>query len=292
MKEKQSKTNRAAVKEIIRRILKYKRFIITALALSAVSAALTMYLPILIGNAIDCVAAGGFRPESMAAVLGRMTPILIQGLTVAVMTGVLQYIMNLLFNKTAYRVIRDIRSDAMAKIEQLPLSYIDSHKTGDMVSRVIADVDQLSDGLIMGFAQLFSGVMTVILTLVFMLMLNPAIALIVVVITPLSLLTAKFIAGRIYHMFSMQAKIRGEQTAFIDEMINNQKTVAAYSHEQENIEKFDEINEQLRKYSLKSTFFSSIINPTTRFINSLVYAAVGLGGALAAVFFGMSVGML
>lgn len=288
MKEKQSKTSRAAVKEIIRRILKYKRFMITALVLSAVSAALTMYLPILIGNAIDCVAAGG----GAAAVLGRMTPILIQGLTVAVMTGVLQYIMNLLFNKTAYRVIRDIRSDAMAKIEQLPLSYIDSHKTGDMVSRVIADVDQLSDGLIMGFAQLFSGVMTVILTLVFMLMLNPAIALIVVVITPLSLLTAKFIAGRIYHMFSMQAKIRGEQTAFIDEMINNQKTVAAYSHEQENIEKFDEINEQLRKYSLKSTFFSSIINPTTRFINSLVYAAVGLGGALAAVFYGMSVGML
>lgn len=292
MKEKQSKTSRAAVKEIIRRILKYKRFMITALVLSAVSAALTMYLPILIGNAIDCVAAGGIRPESMAAVLSRMTPILIQGLIVAVMTGVLQYIMNLLFNKTAYRVIRDIRSDAMAKIEQLPLSYIDSHKTGDMVSRVIADVDQLSDGLIMGFAQLFSGVMTVILTLVFMLMLNPAIALIVVVITPLSLLTAKFIAGRIYHMFSMQAKIRGEQTAFIDEMINNQKTVAAYSHERENIEKFDEINEQLRKYSLKSTFFSSLINPTTRFINSLVYAAVGLGGALAAVFFGMSVGML
>lgn len=267
-------------------MLKYKAMLIFALIFAAISVVFTMYLPILFGDAIDCIVAAG--KVDFALLWG----ILLKAAVTITLTGIFQWLMSLLYNKISYNVVRDMRKDAIAKIERLPLSFVDSHSSGDLISRIISDVDQFSDGLIMGFAQLFTGVMTIILTLVFMLMISPLITLVVVIITPLSLFVARFIAKKIYNMFQMQAKTRGEQTAFIDEMINNQKTVVAYTHEDENIDKFEEINSRLQKYSMKSTFFSSTINPTTRFINSLVYTGVGLAGAIAAISGSLSVGML
>lgn len=267
-------------------MLKYKAMLIFALIFAAISVVFTMYLPILFGDAIDCIVAAGKVDFAL------LWDILLKAAVTITLTGIFQWLMSLLYNKISYNVVRDMRKDAIAKIERLPLSFVDSHSSGDLISRIISDVDQFSDGLIMGFAQLFTGVMTIILTLVFMLMISPLITLVVVIITPLSLFVARFIAKKIYNMFQMQAKTRGEQTAFIDEMINNQKTVVAYTHEDENIDKFEKINSRLQKYSMKSTFFSSTINPTTRFINSLVYTGVGLAGAIAAISGSLSVGML
>ena len=281
-----TKAKNGTVKEIISRILHYKGRLIVALVLAAASVALTMYLPILIGQAIDCIIGTG------KVDFDKLVYILIKAGIIAAITGIITWVMSILYNNIAFNSVRDIRRDAIAKIEILPLSYVDSHSTGDLISRVISDVDQFSDGLIMGFAQLFTGVLTIVLTLVFMLMISPLITIVVALITPLSLFVAKFISKRIFKMFQLQAKTRGEQTAFIDEMINNQKTVAAYSREDKNIETFCEINERLRKYSLKATFFSSTINPTTRFINSLIYTGVGLAGALAVIGGSLSVGML
>ena len=281
-----TKAKNGTVKEIISRILHYKGRLIVALVLAAASVALTMYLPILIGQAIDCIIGAG------KVDFDKLVYILIKAGIIAAITGIITWVMSILYNNIAFNIVRDIRRDAIAKIEILPLSYVDSHSTGDLISRVISDVDQFSDGLIMGFAQLFTGVLTIVLTLVFMLMISPLITIVVALITPLSLFVAKFISKRIFKMFQLQAKTRGEQTAFIDEMINNQKTVAAYSREDKNIETFCEINERLRKYSLKATFFSSTINPTTRFINSLIYTGVGLAGALAVIGGSLSVGML
>ena len=283
---KDNKNKKSTYKEILRRVLKYKAMLIFALIFAAISVIFTMYLPILFGDAIDCIIAAG--KVDFALLWG----ILLKAAVTITLTGIFQWLMSLLYNKISYNVVKDIRKDAIAKIERLPLSFVDSHSSGDLISRIISDVDQFSDGLIMGFAQLFTGVLTIILTLVFMLMISPLITLVVVIITPLSLFVARFIAKKIYNMFQMQAKTRGEQTAFIDEMINNQKTVVAYTHEDENIDKFEEINSRLQKYSMKSTFFSSTINPTTRFINSLVYTGVGLAGAIAAISGSLSVGML
>lgn len=280
------KAKNGTVKEIINRIMRYKGRLVAALLLAAASVALTMYLPILIGQAIDCIISAG------NVNFDRLIYLLVKSGVLALLTGIFTWIMNILYNNIAFNVVRDIRRDAIAKIEVLPLSYVDSHSTGDLISRVISDVDQFSDGLIMGFAQLFTGVLTIVLTLVFMLMISPLITIVVALITPLSLFVAKFISKKIFRMFQLQAKTRGEQTAFIDEMINNQKTVAAYSQEEKNVETFCEINERLRKYSLKSTFFSSTINPTTRFINSLIYTGVGFAGAFAVIGGSLSVGML
>ncbi|MEE1018762.1 MAG: ABC transporter ATP-binding protein, partial [Acutalibacteraceae bacterium] len=245
------KAKNGTVKEIINRIMRYKGRLVAALLLAAASVALTMYLPILIGQAIDCIISAG------NVNFDRLIYLLVKSGVLALLTGIFTWIMNILYNNIAFNVVRDIRRDAIAKIEVLPLSYVDSHSTGDLISRVISDVDQFSDGLIMGFAQLFTGVLTIVLTLVFMLMISPLITIVVALITPLSLFVAKFISKKIFRMFQLQAKTRGEQTAFIDEMINNQKTVAAYSQEEKNVETFCEINERLRKYSLKATFFSS-----------------------------------
>ena len=266
--------------------MRYKGRLVAALLLAAASVALTMYLPILIGQAIDCIISEG------SVNFYKLVYILVKSGVLALLTGIFTWIMNILYNNIAFNVVRDIRRDAIAKIEVLPLSYVDSHSTGDLISRVISDVDQFSDGLIMGFAQLFSGVLTIIVTLVFMLTISPLITIVVALITPLSLFVAKFISKKIFRMFQLQAKTRGEQTAFIDEMINNQKTVAAYSQEKKNIDAFCEINERLRKYSLDATFFSSTINPTTRFINSLIYTGVGFAGAFAVIGGSLSVGML
>lgn len=281
-KEKQKET----LGKVLQRIKKYWIYVVLSIVTAAVSVALTLYLPILTGNAIDYILEPG--KVDFAVILG----ILKKMAVVIALTAVAQWVMNISNNKIAYQVIRDIRREAFEKIEILPLKYIDQHSYGEIVSRVIADVDQFSDGLLMGFTQLFTGVVTIIGTLGFMLSVNVGITLVVVVITPVSLFVASFIAKRTYKMFRLQSETRGEQTALIDEMIGNQKVVQAFGHEKEAMERFDEINEKLGKYSLKAIFFSSITNPATRFVNSLVYTGVGLTGALSAIRGGISVGQL
>lgn len=264
----------------------YLPFIILSLLLAATSVAGSLYIPILVGDAIDCITAAG--KVDFITISG----ILLEIAIVAALTGLLQWVMNSINNRVAYHAVRDVRRDAFSKIMSLPLKYIDSHSYGDLVSRVIADAEQLSDGLIMGFTQLFTGVVTILGTLAFMLYIDYRIALVVVALTPISLFVAKFIAKRTHSMFSLQSKTRGEQTGYIDEMISNAKVVKAFNREQANLEQFDEINGRLEKYSLRALFFSSITNPSTRFINSLVYAAVGLTGALLAIGGSLSVGSL
>ena len=265
----------------LRKVLHYIRHYRVRLALSvlfaALSVALTLYVPLLIGRAIDCIVGQG------AVDFGRIVPILVRIGVCAVATALLQWLMNILNNKITYEVVRDIRRDAFARIEILPLKYIDSHAYGDIVSRVTADVDQLADGLLMGFTQLFTGVVTIGGTLVFMLLLHPGITAVVVVMTPISLFVAKFISTHTHSMFRLQSETRGEQTALIDEMVNHQKVVQAFGHEEANLETFEEINDRLSRYSLRATFFSSLTNPGTRFVNNVVYAAVALAGALAAI---------
>ena len=275
---------------VMRRVLKYigphVSLVVLSLALCLISVALTLYVPILVGRAVDCIV--GPNAVDFAA----LTPILMTIAVCIVIAAAAQWVMNALHNSITYDTVRDIRRDAFAHIQNLPLSYLDAHPTGDTVSRMIADVDTFADGLLMGFTQLFSGIMTILGTLGFMLTLNAPITLLVVLITPLSLLVANFIAKRTYAMFRLQSATRGEQTALIDEAIGEQKLVQAFGHEDETLAAFDEVNERLRQCSLKATFFSSLTNPCTRFVNSLVYAAVGFAGALAAVSGHLTIGGL
>lgn len=268
-------------KEIIKRIFSYvKRYnalMIFSLLLSVVSVVGALYIPVLVGRAIDLIVDSG------AVYFDNIFPILIKIAVIVAVTAVCQWIMNVLNNKITFGVVRDMRDKAFSKLERLPVSYIDSHPGGDIVSRVIADADQFADGLLMGFTQFFSGIITIIGTLAFMLSINLWITLVVVLITPLSFFIASFVAKKTHTMFRLQSETRGKQTAFIDEMIGNAKTVKAYSHADENIKQFDEINEQLRGYSLRAVFFSSITNPATRFVNAVVYAGVALFGAMLAV---------
>lgn len=274
------------IKRVLSYIGKYKFFLVVSVVFAAVSVALTLYAPILIGRAIDCiVGSGNVDFGTMVGILTRL------GIIIAA-TGVMQWVMNVCNNKITYNVSRDFRLKAFEKIESLPCSYIDNHSTGDIVSRIISDVDQLSDGILMGFTQFFTGVITIVGTLGFMLYINPLITLVVVAVTPLSFFIARFIAKKTYKMFSLQSETRGEQTAFIDEMIGNQKIADAYNMDRRNMERFDDINERYAKYSLKATFFSSITNPGTRFVNSIVYAAVALFGAVMAIKGSITVGIL
>lgn len=267
----------STIKKVLKFIGKYKYLLFLAVLFAAVSASLMLYVPILVGSAIDfIVAKDNVDFNSVFTIL----------LKVGVIVGaaaLLQWLMNTVNNRITYHVVRDIRNEAFKKIEKLPLGYIDSHSYGDIVSRVITDVDTFADGLLMGFTNLFTGVVTILGTLVFMLTINVKITLVVVLLTPVSMLVAKFITTRTYSMFTKQSETRGEQTAFIDEMIGNQKVVSAFAHEDENLEKFDEINNRLEKYSLKATFYSSLTNPGTRFVNGLVYAGVALTGAFSAI---------
>ena len=277
-------------KETLGRILKYMKkywlFLGLSIALAVISVILTLYIPILTGDAIDYIVDKGKVDFTY------ITPILKKMVVVILITAVAQWIMNVCNNKMTYNIVRDIRKDAIRKIEILPLKYLDAHSYGEIVSRVIADVDQFADGLLMGFTQLFTGVVTIIGTLGFMLSVNVKITAVVVFLTPLSFVVAGFIAKKTFSMFKLQSETRGEQTALIDEMIGNQKIVQAFSHEDEALESFDEINERLEKYSLRALFFSSITNPSTRFINALVYAGVGVFGAVSAIHGGISVGQL
>ena len=260
--------------------------VVLSLIFAAVTVVTTLYLPILTGNAVDMMVKKG-KVDFVG-----LKPIVRTMLIVLVITGVAQWIMNICNNYITYHVVQDIRKDAMDRIQIVPLKYLDGHAAGDIVSRVIADADQFADGLLMGFTQAFTGVMTIIGTLGFMLWINGWITLVVILVTPLSFFVAGFIAKKSYSMFRLQSKARGEQTALIDEMIGNQRVVQAYGHEKRSLEQFDEINGRLEKYSLKATFFSSITNPATRFVNNLVYAGVGIVGAFFAIHGMLSVGRL
>lgn len=270
----------ATLKKVLHYMKHYIPLLVLSIILATVSVALTLYFPIITGKAIDLILAKGKVDFDGIIALAK------QGVIVILITAVAQWVMNMANNRMTYNIVRDIRKDAFDKIEKLPFSYIDSHSHGDMVSRIIADVDTFADGLLMGFTQLFTGVATIVGTLLFMLSIHIKITLVVVILTPLSLFVASFIAKKTYSMFRLQSKTRGEQTALIEEMIGNQKVVQAFNHEDEALEKFDEINERLQKYSLRATFFSSIVNPSTRFINSIVYAAVGITGAFAVILTG------
>jgi len=280
------KKNKGTLKKVFSYIGKYKYFLILSMFFAAVTVGLTLYAPILVGKAIDCIIGKGNVD------FVNMKSILIKVAVIVVSTALIQWLMNVCNNKITYNVSRDLRKKAFEKIEILPFSYIDTHSKGDIVSRVITDVDQLSVGLLMGFTQFFTGVITIIGTLAFMLSVNVFITIVVVVVTPLSFFIARFIAKKTFNMFSLQSKTRGEQTSFIDEMISNQKVAEAYSMNEENKARFDKINDDLAKYSLKATFFSSITNPATRFVNSIVYAAVALFGAIMAVKGNITVGIL
>ena len=268
-------------KQILNRVFsyvgRYKIHLAFSLLLAAVSVAGTLYVPVLLGNVIDFIVdKGNVDFEGMV-------PILVEVCVIVCVVALSQWIMNVLNNKITFGVVKDMRDKAFSKIEKLPVSYIDSHPSGEIVSRVIADVDQFADGLLMGFTQFFTGIITIIGTLIFMLSINFWITVVVVIVTPLSFVIASFVAKKTHKMFTLQSETRGEQTAFIDEMIGNAKTVDAYSHYDENLKTFDEINARLKEYSLKAVFFSSITNPATRFVNSIVYAAVALFGAFLAV---------
>lgn len=280
------KKNKGTLKKVFSYIGKYKYYLILSMFFAAVTVGLTLYAPILVGKAIDCIIGKG------NVNFVNMKSILIKVAIIVVSTALIQWLMNVCNNKITYNVSRDLRKKAFEKIEILPFSYIDTHSKGDIVSRVITDVDQLSDGLLMGFTQFFTGVITIIGTLAFMLSVNVFITIVVVVVTPLSFFIARFIAKKTFNMFSLQSKTRGEQTSFIDEMISNQKVAEAYSMNEENKVRFDKINDDLAKYSLKATFFSSITNPATRFVNSIVYAAVALFGAIMTVKGNITVGIL
>lgn len=276
------KTKQTAPKGTMRKVLKYVSrhgfFMVVSIILAVIVVALTLYAPILIGEAIDLLADGKGSVD-----FSQVAEKLLATAVVIGITSVVQWVMNAINNRIAYHVVRDIRNEAFRHIEVLPLSYIDANPTGDIVNRVIADADQFSEGLLLGFTQLFTGVATIVGTLIFMFTISWQIAIVVVVTTPLSLFVAKFIASRTYRMFRLQTETRGQQTAFIDEMIGNQKVVQAFSHEKKSLEDFDRINDRLAEYSLKATFFSSLSNPSTRFVNSVVYAGVALCGALICI---------
>lgn len=280
------KENNSTLKKVLGRIARYRLNAVLSILLSAVYVGLSLYVPILAGRAIDNIIAPG--SVDYAQIMLELTKIAV----VAAIASLAQWLMNIINNSMTYNVVKDMRTEAFDRLMKLPLSYIDAHPYGETVSRIIADVDQFADGLLLGFSQLFTGILTTIGTLIFMLSVNAPITLAVVILTPLSLFVARFIARRTHSMFARQGEDRAEQTAFVEEMIGNQKVVQAFAHEQANEERFDEINKRLSESSLQAIFYSSITNPATRFINSLVYAAVGLTGAFAAVAGSITVGGL
>ena len=284
--EKKQKSQAATLKEVIRRLGRYRIFLVFSILLATVSVALTLYIPKLTGHAVDYVIGKG--KVNFPGVI----QVMIQIGVCTLITALAQWLMNVCNNKMTYQMVQDIRNEAFDKIEQLPLKYIDGHPYGEVVSRVIADVDQFSDGLLMGFTQLFTGIATIVGTFCFMLSVNVSITFVVVLITPVSFFVANFIAKRTFRMFCLQSEIRGEQTGLIDEMIGNQKVVQAFGRGEDVTERFDEVNKRLQEASLRATFFSSITNPATRFVNSLVYTGVGITGAFAVVRGAMSVGQL
>ena len=276
----------ATLKKVLYRIRRYWPTLVATVILATINVVMSLYIPILVGNAIDCIVDQGQVDFSA------MGMYLEQVVLCAAVAALAQWVMNELCNRMTYQVTRDIRDEAFRHIQVLPLSYLDKHPQGDLVSRVIADVDTFADGLLMGFTQLFTGVMTILGTLIFMVRLHWGTALVVVCITPLSLVVANFIATRTYSMFRLQTLTRGEQTGLIDETIGNIKVVQAFGHEAASLEQFDEINDRLQKASLRAIFFSSLVNPCTRFVNALAYAGVGLTGALIAIGGGITVGNL
>lgn len=284
--EKKQKSQAVTLKEVICRLGRYRIFLVFSILLATVSVALTLYIPKLTGHAVDYVIGKG--KVNFPGVI----QVMIQIGVCTLITALAQWLMNVCNNKMTYQMVQDIRNEAFDKIEQLPLKYIDGHPYGEVVSRVIADVDQFSDGLLMGFTQLFTGIATIIGTFCFMLSVNVSITFVVVLITPVSFFVANFIAKRTFRMFRLQSEIRGEQTGLIDEMIGNQKVVQAFGRGEDVTERFDEVNKRLQEASLRATFFSSITNPATRFVNSLVYTGVGITGAFAVVRGAMSVGQL
>ena len=284
--DKKQKSQAATLKEVICRLGRYRIFLVFSILLATVSVALTLYIPKLTGHAVDYVIGKG--KVNFPGVI----QVMIQIGVCTLITALAQWLMNVCNNKMTYQMVQDIRNEAFDKIEQLPLKYIDGHPYGEVVSRVIADVDQFSDGLLMGFTQLFTGIATIIGTFCFMLSVNVSITFVVVLITPVSFFVANFIAKRTFRMFRLQSEIRGEQTGLIDEMIGNQKVVQAFGRGEDVTERFDEVNKRLQEASLRATFFSSITNPATRFVNSLVYTGVGITGAFAVVRGAMSVGQL
>ena len=284
--EKKQKSQAATLKEVICRLGRYRIFLVFSILLATVSVALTLYIPKLTGHAVDYVIGKG--KVNFPGVI----QVMIQIGVCTLITALAQWLMNVCNNKMTYQMVQDIRNEAFDKIEQLPLKYIDGHPYGEVVSRVIADVDQFSDGLLMGFTQLFTGIATIIGTFCFMLSVNVSITFVVVLITPVSFFVANFIAKRTFRMFRLQSEIRGEQTGLIDEMIGNQKVVQAFGRGEDVTERFDEVNKRLQEASLRAIFFSSITNPATRFVNSLVYTGVGITGAFAVVRGAMSVGQL
>ena len=267
----------STLKKVLNYVKKHGAALVLTILLAAVTVGLSLYIPILVGRAIDCIIEAG--KVDFAAIF----PILVQIAVLAGGAALAQWLSGVLNNRITYRVVQDIRADAFRKLQILPLSYIDSHAHGDTVSRVIADVDQFADGLLMGFTQLFSGVVTILATIGFMLSVNPLITLVVVLATPLSLFVAKFIAQRTGSLFRRQSELRGEQTAFLNEMLQNQKVVKAFSHEKQNEARFDDLNDRLEESSLRAVFYSSIVNPSTRCLNSIVYALVALCGALVCI---------
>ena len=284
--EKKQKSQAATLKEVICRLGRYRIFLVFSILLATVSVALTLYIPKLTGHAVDYVIGKG--KVNFPGVI----QVMIQIGVCTLITALAQWLMNVCNNKMTYQMVQDIRNEAFDKIEQLPLKYIDGHPYGEVVSRVIADVDQFSDGLLMGFTQLFTGIAMIVGTFCFMLSVNVSITFVVVLITPVSFFVANFIAKRTFRMFRLQSEIRGEQTGLIDEMIGNQKVVQAFGRGEDVTERFDEVNKRLQEASLRATFFSSITNPATRFVNSLVYTGVGITGAFAVVRGAMSVGQL
>ena len=274
MAKSKTKAPRGTMRRVLSYLKGYRFFLFASLLLALFTVALTLYLPVLIGEAIDCIMGpNAVDFHTITALFGKAAIIIAT-------TAVFQWLMNVCNNKMTFGIVRNIRNDAFRHLQKVPLSYLDSHKTGDIVSRVIADVDQFSDGLLLGFTQLFSGVLTILGTIVFMLLIHPGITLVVVLVTPVSLFVAAFIAKRTHNMFKLQSEIRGKQTALMEEAIGSHKAVVAFSQEDELQKKFDDLNGKLQKASLQATFFSSITNPSTRFVNSLVYTGVALTGAL------------
>ena len=280
------KDNKKIIKAVLSYIGNYKILLFVSLVMAMATVVLTLYLPILFGDAIDLIVGGGLTR------LDRIFSIIVEAGVVAGITALLQWAMTTINYRISYNVVRDIRNDALRRIERLPLSFLDAHPTGDIVSRVIADADQFSDGLLLGFTQSFTGIATILGTLVFMIKINVFTALIVVVLTPLSLFVARFISKHTYNMFKLQSETRAEQTSLINEMIGGMEVVKAYGREEKVVDDFDEINERIEKASLKAIFFSSITNPATRFVNNIVYALVGLVGAFQVINAGISVGGL
>lgn len=285
-KKKLQGFDKAVLKRVLTHIKKYRILVILSFVCAMITVASTLYAPILTGDAIDLIVGKGLVD------FDGIKDIIYTFLMVTVVTVISQWFMNIINNHITYSVVRDIRIEVFNHMEELPLSYIDSHKHGDIVSRIVSDIDQFADGLLMGFTQLFTGIVTILATLGFMIAVNVPIALVVIVLTPLSLFVASFIAKRTYHLFHQQSETRGEITALVDEMVGQQKIVQAFGYEDEALERFGEINDRLEKDSMSATFYSSLVNPCTRFVNNLVYAAVGIIGAISAIMTGLTVGQL